>query len=66
MISSVNSDRPGVSPWTHPFAAGLPRRQANFPTPQKHEQSIRPKDLAWNQAMREMGLTPGSTQADPS
>ena len=61
MISSVNSDWPGVSHWTRPFVAGPPRKQANFPTASMHEKSVRPKGLAWNQAMREMGLTPGST-----
>ena len=66
MISSVNSDWPGVSHSTRPFAGGLPRKQANFPTPSMHEQSVRPKGLAWNQTMREMGLTLGSTQANPS
>ena len=46
MIYSVNSDRPGVPHWTRPFAAGLSRKQANFPTPSVHEQSIRPRGLA--------------------
>ena len=46
MISSVNSDRPDVPLRTHRFAAGLPRKQANFQTPSMHEQSIRPKGPA--------------------